>query len=49
MYKYTVINRKTLRGISNHHTKKAALKAKALYCNKYPSKRDDIGIMTRID
>ena len=34
MYKYTVINRKTLRGISNHRTRKAALKAKVKYCNK---------------
>jgi len=49
MHKYTIINIRTLRGISNHHTKKAALKAKSKYLKENPDKRKIIVLMTRVD
>jgi len=49
MYKYTVINIKTLRGISGHFHKKNALKAKAKYIKENPDKKKIIEIMVRVD
>ena len=49
MYKYTVLNMKTLKGVSQHNTYKAAQKSKVAYVNKHPSKKKDIQILIRID